>query len=158
MYLLANSVVTIGCSRAKAFDYAADLENFGDWFPGVIGIAADDDLPFPTRGKQYLETVAMPLRGKRRVAIRVVDINVPHRVATEGDLPLLLPRMEMEFSEVEPSSCEVRWSMWSRNGTALARNTALPLARWVMGRRADVGLGNLKSRLEIDQIQDGDYR
>ncbi len=40
MHLLASSVVTIACSSTKAFGYAADLENFSDWFPGVIGIAA----------------------------------------------------------------------------------------------------------------------
>lgn len=50
MHLLASSVVTIACSSTKAFDHAADLENFADWFPGVIRIVAHNELPFATAG------------------------------------------------------------------------------------------------------------
>lgn len=84
MHLLASAVVTIACSRAKAFDYAANLVNFADWFPGVNSVAAHNELPFATAGKQYVETAAMPLRGKRSVLIRVIDARAPHRVITEG--------------------------------------------------------------------------
>ena len=148
MRLLASSVVTIACSRTKAFDYAADLENFADWFPGVVGIVAHNELSFATAGKQYAETVAVPLRGKRTVLIRVVDASAPMRLVTEGDLPLLLPRMEIEFYDVGEESCEVRWRMLSRSEIFLVRFAVLPVARWVMGRRAMVGLRNLKQRLE----------
>ena len=148
MHLLASSVVTIACSRTKAFDYAADLENFIDWFPGVIGIVADDELPFATPGKQYVETVAVPLRGKRTVRIWVVEAASPKRLVTEGDLPLLLPRMEIEVDDIGENSCEVRWRMLSRNEIVLVRFAVLPVARWLMGRRATAGLRNLKRRLE----------
>jgi hypothetical protein len=148
MYLLASSVVTIACARTKTFEYAADLENFAHWFPGVIGIVAHDELSFATPGKQYVETVAVPLRGKRTVRIWVVDASVPMRVVTEGDLPLLLPRMEIEFQDVGGDSCEVRWRMLSRNENVLVRYTVLPLAGWLMGRRATMGLRNLKWILE----------
>ena len=148
MYLLASSVVTIACARTKTFEYAADLENFAHWFPGVIGIVAHDELSFATPGKQYVETVAVPLRGNRTVMIRVVEASAPMRVVTEGDLPLLLPRMEIEFQDVGGNSCEVRWRMLSRNENMLVRYTVLPLAGWLMGRRATMGLRNLKWRLE----------
>jgi hypothetical protein len=148
MYLLASSVVTIACARTKTFEYAADLENFAHWFPGVIGIVAHDELSFATPGKQYVETVAVPLRGKRTVRIWVVDASVPMRVVTQGDLPLLLPRMEIEFQDVGGDSCEVRWRMLSRNENVLVRYTVLPLAGWLMGRRATTGLRNLKWILE----------
>lgn len=148
MYLLASSVVTIACARTKTFEYAADLENFAHWFPGVIGIVAHDELSFATPGKQYVETVAVPLRGNRTVMIRVVDASTPMRVVTEGDLPLLLPRMEIEFQDVGGNSCEVRWRMLSRNENVLVRYTVLPLAGWLMGRRATTGLRNLKWILE----------
>jgi hypothetical protein len=147
MHLLASSVVTIACSSMKAFDYAADLENFADWFPGVIGIAAHNELPFATAGKQYVETVAVPLRGKRTVRICVVEADSPKRLVTEGDLPLLLPRMEIEFEDIGENSCVVRWRMLSRNKTALVRFAVLPVARRLVGRRATAGLRNLKQRL-----------
>jgi hypothetical protein len=148
MHLLASSVVTIACSNTKAFDYAADLENFADWFPGVIGIVAHNELPFATAGKHYVETVAVPLRGNRTVRIRVVEADSPNRLVTEGDLPLLLPRMEIEFEDVGKDSCEVRWRMLSRNEIVLVRFAVLPVARWLMGRRATAGLRKLKQRLE----------
>lgn len=148
MYLLATSVARIACSPTTAFAYAADLENFQHWFPGVISIAACNELPYAAPGKQYVETVAVPLRGRRGVLIQVIDVDAPHRIVTEGDLPLLLPRMEIEFQETSTGSCEVRWRMFSRNDSVLIRCTLLPLARCVMRRRALTGLHNLKVRLE----------
>src|SRR5882757_6506998 len=148
MYLLARSGVTIRCSRTKTFEYAANLENFVDWFPGVISIVAHNELQFAAPGKQYSETVAVPLRGKRKVVIRVVDGRAPQRLVTEGDLPLLLPRMEIDFDDLGADLCEVRWRMSSRNENVVVRYLVLPLAGWLMRRRAVTGLRNLKWRLE----------
>lgn len=148
MYLLAATCVTVDCSRAKAFDYAANLENFADWFPGVINIAARDELSTATTGKEYLETVLVPLRGERSVLIRVVDARAPRRLITEGDLPLLLPRMEIEFGENAPRTCTIHWRMLSRNKSTLLRWTVLPAARVIMRRRARLGLRNLQRLLE----------
>lgn len=80
--------------------------------------------------------------------IRVVEADSPYRLVTEGDLPLLLPRMEIEFEQIAENSCEVRWRMLSRNETVLVRFAVLPVARWLMRRRATAGLRNLKQRLE----------
>lgn len=148
MYLLASAAVSIACSRQRAFDYAADLHNFAQWFPGVIAITADNDLSFSTVGKQYRETVAVPLRGRRSVLIRVTDVAAPCRLVTEGALPTLLPRMEIEFRETGPDSCEVSWRMHSRHSGGWLRWTVLPLARRVMARRARAGMRRLKDRLE----------
>ncbi len=148
MYLLAEAGVTIRCSRSKAFEYAANLENFADWFPGVISIVARNELPFAAPGKQYSETVAVPLRGKRTVAIRVVEAVAPQRLVSEGNLPVLLPRMKIEFRDVDADSCEVHWRMWSRNENVMARFGVLPSAGWLMRRRAATGLRRLKWRLE----------
>jgi hypothetical protein len=148
MYLLADAVVTVECSRAKAFDYAANLENFVDWFPGVVSIVASDELSAAAIGKKYSETVSVPLRGKRSVMIRVTDAMAPQRLVTEGDLRPLLPRMEMEFVDAGPNTCEVRWRMLSRNENGVAGRTVLPVAGWVMRRRAKIGLRNLKLLLD----------
>jgi hypothetical protein len=150
MYELASAAITVERSRRSVFEYAANLENFPSWFPGVVEVVADDELPFATVGKRYRETALVPLRGTREVTIRVVDTAAPERIATEGDLPVLLPRMEIELHELGPNSCELRWRMFSRNTDVLARRTLLPFARWVMGRRATIGLRNLKRLLERD--------
>ena len=147
MYLLADAVVTVECARAKAFDYAANLENFVDWFPGVVSIVASDELPAAAIGKKYLETVSLPLR--KAVGHDSGDrCQAPQHLVTEGDLRPLLPRMEMEFVDAGQNTCEVRWRMLSRNENRLAGGTVLPVAGWVMRRRAKIGLRNLKLLLE----------
>jgi Polyketide cyclase / dehydrase and lipid transport len=148
MYLLASAAITVESTSPEVFGYAADLENFPSWFPGVISITADNELPFATVGKQYRETVAVPLQGKQLVLIRVVDVNPPWRIVTEGDLPILLPRMEIEIQERGPNSCHVHWRMLSRNDSRLARYTLLPVAALLMRRRAKTGLWSLKGLLE----------
>ncbi|WP_142386868.1 SRPBCC family protein [Mycobacterium hubeiense] len=110
--------------------------------------AAHDEVSIASTGKQYVETVAMPLRGTRSVLIRVVESDPPQRLVTDGDLPLLLPRMEIEFRNIDANSCEVAWRMLSRAENAVVRWTVLPFARLAMGRRARTGLGKLKERLE----------
>lgn len=150
MYLLADVVITVACSQVRAFHFAANLENFAEWFPGVMTIAASDELPFETIGKRYTETVSMPLRGTRSVTIRVTDAVAPRRIATHGDLRPLLPRMEMDFVHTGPDTCEVRWRMMSRNENLLAALTVLPVAARVMRRRAKAGLRNLKLHLETE--------
>lgn len=148
MYLLADAVVTIECSREKTFDYAANPENFLDWFPGVASIVASNELSAAEIGKKYLETVSVPLRGKRSAMIRVTDATAPQRLVTEGDLRPLLPRMEIQFVDAGQNTCEVRWRMLCRNSNGLAGCTVLPVAGWVMRRRAKIGLRNLKLLLE----------
>lgn len=148
MYLLAEVVVAVACSRTKAFDYAADLENFARWFPGVVIITANDQLPLSTPGKQYTETVSVPLRGVRPVTIRVIEATAPDRIVTHGDMRPVSPRMEMEFVQTGQNVCEVHWRMMSRNENRFAACTVLPVASWVMRRRAKLGLQNLKIQLE----------
>lgn len=148
MYELASEATVVACAREVAFDYAADLENFVDWFPGVLGIASADQQPFGTVGKLYLETVAVPLLGRRTVPIRVVAVDAPARLITQGELPLLLPRMEIEFRAAGAEACEITWRMVSRNDRRFARYTVLPLAARLMQRRARAGLRALTRNLE----------
>ncbi|MFI5507371.1 SRPBCC family protein [Mycobacterium sp. NPDC051804] len=148
MYLLADADVDIACSAADAFDYACDLENFSDWFPGVIDVVAHNDVAFSQNGREYRETVDVPLRGRRSVGIRVIDAEAPHRLITEGDLSIVLPRMEIHLTQSSPQVCTVRWRMLSRNPNTLARLVVLPMARTVMTKRAGAGLQRLKQHLE----------
>jgi hypothetical protein len=148
MYLLADAAVDIACSDAEAFDYVGDLENFAEWFPGVIEVVAHNDVAFSERGREYRETVDVPLRGRRSVGIRVVDAEAPQRLVTEGDLSIVMPRMEIQITQASPQLCTVHWRMFSRNTNALARLLVLPIARTVMTKRASTGLHRLKERLE----------
>jgi hypothetical protein len=154
MYLLADAAVDIACTDAQAFDYACDLENFAEWFPGVLEIVAHNDVAFAERGREYRETVDVPLRGRRSVVIRVVEADAPNRLVTDGDLSIVMPRMEIHISQSSPQVCTVRWRMLSRNRNILARLLVLSIARIVMTKRASTGLHRLKGRLERTRCDD----
>ncbi|HEY1016070.1 MAG TPA: SRPBCC family protein [Herpetosiphonaceae bacterium] len=148
MSLLAEQTTVIACPAEVAYRFACDLERFGTWFPGVIAIAAANDLPPLAVGKQYRETVAIPLRGTRKVTITVTEVALNQRFVTEGTLAPLLPQMEIDVRATGPGSCEVSWRMRSRSASRLVRWLLVPLARRVMQQRAAVGLAALKHTLE----------
>lgn len=152
MYLLAHATTTIDCPRQAVFDYTANLEHFGEWFPGVLQMTAIDGLAFDAVGKQYRETIAVPLRGQRSVLVQVVQAAAPSRIVTEGSLALVLPRMEMTFRDEGADTCEVEWRMFSRSMSSLARWTILPLVRHLMNQRAQVAMRRLKRRLEAERL------
>lgn len=148
MYSLAASAIEIECNMAQAYTYASNLEYFSEWFPSVIAIVSGDDVPHGNLGKVYHETVHVPLRGRRRVRITVVQAESPQLLITEGDLPALLPRMEMRFTSLGAHRCTVEWRMYSRRHNGMSRFLVLPLARRIMRRRALHGLAALKALLE----------
>ncbi|MCW7538595.1 SRPBCC family protein [Aquabacterium sp. A7-Y] len=148
MQLLAHQTTTIARPLEAVFRYACDLERFGEWFPGVLAIESANTLAPAQPGKEYLETVEIPFRGKRKVKITVKEAEAGRRLVTEGRLPPLMPRMEIVFEEVGPAACQVTWRMLSRNNGLLARWTVVPLARRVMRKRAAIGVRRLKDQLE----------
>ncbi|WP_365848721.1 SRPBCC family protein [Alcanivorax sp.] len=148
MYSLAASAIEIECNMAQAYTYASNLEYFSEWFPGVIAIASGNDIPHGNPGKIYHEIVQVPLRGRRRVRITVVQAESPHLQITEGNLPALLPRMEMRFTSLGAHRCTVEWRMYSRRSNGMSRFFILPLARRIMRRRAPHGRAALKALLE----------
>lgn len=85
MHLLAEQSIDIACSVAVAYDFACNLERFGEWFPGVLTMASANSLDHAVVGKQYMETVAVPLRGTRKVTITVKEAEADKRFVTEGD-------------------------------------------------------------------------
>ncbi|MDG9926351.1 MULTISPECIES: SRPBCC family protein [unclassified Pseudomonas] len=148
MYLLTENTAEIACPVSVAYDYITNLETFGEWFPGVLAIESANELAHAVPGKTYLETVAIPLRGTRKVAITVVAAEPNKLLVTEGQLPPLMPRMEIEFHSIDAGACRVVWRMFSRNDHLLARITLLPLARRVMRKRAAIGMTRLARVLE----------
>ena len=148
MHLLAEQTAEIACPVDLAYRVASNLERFGEWFPGVLAIESTDLLAHGVVGKQYAETVSIPMRGRRRVIITVKRAEPDRLLVTEGDLRPLLPRMEILFGSAGEGRCTVTWRMYSRSSSPLTRATMVPLARSVMRRRAMVGLSRLKKLLE----------
>src|SRR5690606_35573250 len=94
VHLLAEESIDMHRSPATVFDYVANMERFGEWFPGVLSIESANDLAHGHAGKQYLETVAVPLRGERRIRLLVQQAERNRLFVTEGNFPPIMPRME----------------------------------------------------------------
>lgn len=149
MICLADTAITIIRPIDEVFNYVIDLENFSNWFPAVKSVASANTKSKDHPGKRYRETIATTFGGEQSIEICVVEVISNQLFATEGQLPSLLPRMEITFQELaEKNTTEVRWCMYSRRNSGLGRFLITPLARRVMSRRAPIGLRKLKSILE----------
>ncbi len=147
MYLLAEKKVLIERDAAEVFAFAADLENFAKWFPGVMAIMSGDGRPFNEVGKSYTEFVRLPFARRAAVTVRVRQCRNNEFIATEGNFKPLFPRMEMEFHQVA-SGTRVTWRMHSRARGLVTRRVLIPVARRIMNRRADSAMAELKMKLE----------
>lgn len=148
MHLLAEESIHIKRPVLDVFTYVANMERFGEWFPGVLSIESSNRAQHGQVGKEYLETVSIPLRGERKIKLVVREAQAGQRFVTEGKLYPLMPRMEVLFSPVGVASCQLTWRMYSRNEGPLVRFALLPLARRVMRKRAAAGVKRLKRTLE----------
>lgn len=147
MRLLAEAEIAIARPPQAVFDLAADLTQFGRWFPGVLTIRAGDELPATQPGHRYHETVALPGGRRRDITITVTVAEPGRRLVTEGAMPPLLPRMEMTFASDGAGGTRLHWSMHRRGRSIAAWLLAVPAGR-LMRRRAEAGLARLKLLLE----------
>ena len=148
MHLLTEKTVHIQRPALAVFEYVSNMEKFGEWFPGVISIASANGFNHGQPGKEYLETVSVPLRGIRKIKLEVREVRGHTFFATEGRFPPLMPRTEVVLNATGTNSCELTWRMFSRSNSLIVQYTLLPLARRVMGKRAALGVVALKKRLE----------
>ncbi|WP_339414534.1 SRPBCC family protein [Pseudomonas sp. EA_35y_Pfl2_R5] len=149
MQLLTEQTITIARSVEAAYQYATNLERFSEWFPGVLSIESVNALEHAQRGKEYLETVVVPLRGKRKIKISVKDAQSNKMFVTEGEFPPLMPRMEILFKATGADSCSITWRMFSRSKSFLFKATLLHLFKSIMHKRAAIGLKQLQQKLEV---------
>lgn len=149
MILLAKTEIRIATKAAEAYRILSDMERFGEWFPEVISITSANDMKCGEIGKKYLETVSIPLRGKREIELRVAESIENQRFVTEGDFVPLLPRMEIFIAELSETEILVKWSMFSRNRNKLVQVLILPLAKRIIQQRANIASDRLKQLLEM---------
>ena len=148
MYLISESSINIELPCIRVFDYISNMENFAQWFPGVISIKSVDQKEHGMVGKKYLEVVSIPLQGKKSIEISVIE-SIPGKVfRTTGEFKPLFPRMEIELNDSKEGACGLCWRMYSRNDAKLVQLLLLPIAKRIMQKRAEIGVKNLKQMLE----------
>ncbi len=148
LQLLTEQTITIARSAVATYQYASNLEHFGQWFPGVLSIESANALEHGLPGKEYLETVATPFGNKKKIKIFVKEAHLGKVFITEGEFPPLMPRMEIRFEATGDDSCNVTWRMYSRSESLLFKTALLPLFKSVVQKRASIGIKRLKKNLE----------
>lgn len=142
MYKLAKNKIVVEKGVDEVFNFAANLENFALWFPGVESITSANSMGFAEKGKKYKETFSV-LGSKKKVTIEVKDCLVRQHIITESEFLPILPRMEIDFQELADNQTEIVWSMFSRNN-AFLWVLLLPLVKLVMHIRSKKGLVRLR--------------
>ncbi len=131
---------------SRVYEYVVDMENYGNWFPGVIDIRSTDKLPAGTVGKRYLEKIEFP-EGPGELTIEVKQATPNERFVMEGDLPQLLPRMTVDFADDGEDGCRLTLTYESRHPDVAADpDTVDILHRDLMGR-SEIALRTLRQVL-----------
>ncbi|BFM18529.1 hypothetical protein R50073_47120 [Maricurvus nonylphenolicus] len=114
MILLTKKTMVFGQAIEQIFPYVTNMENYMDWFPGVVSIESTDDLPPATKGKRYQEYLSLP-EGNVSLVIEVKESKINECFYTEGDLSPVLPAMLMEFKRLGSNGTEFNLSYYARN-------------------------------------------
>lgn len=148
MILLAKTETRIATAASRAYQLLINMERFGEWFPEVTSIKSVDDMAHGKVGKEYLETVTLPVLGQRKIRLCVAEAIKNQRFVTEGNLVPILPRMDIFIAELSDGEILVKWSMFSRSPNKLVQILLLPSVKRVLQQRADIASVRLKQLLE----------
>lgn len=147
MIELAKAQVRISTSPEDVFHYVSNMENYGQWFPGVVAIRAKNKLPHATVGKTYVETLNLP-DGEHALTIEVVQCRSDRLFLTQGDLPGVLPQMTVTLSPQEANTCLLTVEYHSRNTDLTDTSDLVVALRRDLADRAQTGVIRLKEILE----------
>lgn len=142
MILLAEKDITFKQTAERLFPYLTNMENYGEWFPGVLAIESVDAQPHASVGKRYKETLTMPT-GEATLLIEVKDSLLNTLLYTEGDLSPMLPAMKMVFDENENQTTTFHLSYYSRNPELTEDDAIIKALRKDLSERLDVAARNL---------------
>ncbi|NWG45213.1 MAG: zinc-binding dehydrogenase [Alphaproteobacteria bacterium] len=146
MLVLADTI-EIARPAEAVFAFVSHLENYPDWFPGVVQMRSADDLPDGTIGKRYNEIAVVPPGREEAVSVEIAEFERGRRLVIHPDLAPVLPKFTYEVVERGAERTEFRWRCEARaRGASVA--LAFRLMRAVLRPRLRAGLGNLKRILE----------
>jgi len=142
---IASFEIDTSINKEECFLYLSNMDNFDNWFPEVVEIVSKNKGPIGV-GKQYLETVKIPLIGYKKITLTVKNFEQYSQFSTEGNLAPLLPRMEISLSNSSNGKTNINWAFYSRNSSKLFK-LFVPLFRYVMTKRAKIASVKLKVAL-----------
>lgn len=148
MIELAQASITIMVPIDSVFKYVSNMENYIDWFPGVVGIRSENSLAHGEVGKQYSEILSLP-SGNTELEIEVFQCELNELFLTKGNLPGVLPQMTIAFNSIVDSGCEINLQYHSRNPELTPTSDIVLTLREDLHDRAHRGLIQLKGIMEL---------
>lgn len=147
MIILATTSISISAPIETIFEYVTNMENYKQWFPGVIHIKSANDVQHGTVGKTYVETLSLP-NGNVDLIIEVVQCETNRLFLTQGDLPGIFPQMTITFSNGTSSHCHMNLQYHSRSNELTLTSDLVQALQEDLTIRANDGVKKLKSILE----------
>ena len=147
MISLALQSTVIQAPSHQVFDFVSNMENYKDWFPGIIEICSDNDLNHGEVGKKYRERLLMP-SGESELLITVVESIKNKKFLTQGNLDVVLPQMTIVFSELTSQVCEVNLQYHSRSQKLDESDDLIASLQSDLDARSHTALETLKSIME----------
>ncbi|MGJ8529968.1 SRPBCC family protein [Maritalea sp.] len=148
MQSIASFDLEVERTPTEVFDFISNMENFGEWFPGVVSIVSKDQMAHQKVGKVYFESVQEPFKGKVTIPITVVACQPNEMFQTQGEYPPLWPQMTVELTKIDKGCTRISWAMESRNDNIFFRFTLLLIVKRIMRKRAQI------AKIELQAIFD----
>lgn len=147
MIELAKTSVSIAAPIDNVFKYVTNMENYSNWFPGVVEIKSVNNLSHGVVGKKYVEMLSLP-DGDAELVIEVDRSETNKLFLTKGNLDGILPQMTVTFSVNQDKSCQVNLQYHSRNPDLTSASDIVIALREDLSIRANQGVARLKTRME----------
>ena len=147
MILLASSSITINKPVDVVFNYLINMENYHEWYPGVIKVDSQDELNCETVGKIYKEHLSIA-GNDAAMFIEVAQCDKNRLFLMQGQLAEILTQMTVEFTEVAEAYCEVHLKYHCRNAELDSTSEIIISLRDELGVRTHDAAKNLKGCLE----------
>lgn len=147
MIELAQAVITINAPVDAVFNYTIDMENYKNWFPGVVNIKSLNDLNHGVLGKTYIETLSLP-GGDAELTIEVDQCEQSRLFLTKGNLKGVLPQMTILFSANDEHECDIQLQYHARYPELMDNDELVLMLREDLNVRANLGLKKLKLIME----------
>jgi len=147
MIELAKTSITISAPIDIVFKYVSNMENYKNWFPGVVDIKPANELNHGVVGKTYIETLSLP-NGDAELVIEVDQCDINRLFLTKGNLTGILPQMTVAFCVNDENHCEVNLQYHSRSPELTLTSDIVIALRSDLAIRANKGVAKLKIILE----------
>jgi reticulon-4-interacting protein 1, mitochondrial len=147
--------VTIHCSADQAWAYVRDMENYPQWFVGIVQMDSADSLPIATIGKQYDEIGLAPSGKEEVITVKIIEANEQERhLAIRASLEPFVPRFDYRIIALNEQQCVFHWRCATK--TSFKATLLRPIFREIIRGRLTKALNNFRrilggSDLEVMQ-------